>query len=229
MPIWRSRLWVFGTWAMLVCMTASPDDTNALAAEWDERYAGLTTEMRDAEPNAVLITEVSKFAPGRALDIGCGVGAEAIWLASREWDVTALDVSRVALARATARGRQAGVRVNWVRAALEDAPLRVGGYDLVTAFYPALRHSSGRAAEESLLAAVAPGGTLLVVHHADVDAEKAKPYGFDPADYLSHDDIATLLDGDWHVRVDRRQPRKTPARPELQHTHDDVLLARRLR
>lgn len=214
---------------MLSSMTASPDDTNALAAAWDERYAGLTAEMRDAEPNAVLITEVSEFATGRALDIGCGLGAEAIWLASYGWDVTALDVSRVALARATARGRQAGVSVNWARAALEDAPLRVGGYELVTAFYPALLHSAGRAAEEALLTAVAPGGTLLVVHHADVDAEKAKSYGFDPADYLSHDDIATLLDGDWHVQVDRLRPRKTPAGPELQHTHDDVLLARRLR
>lgn len=54
---------------------------------------------------------------------------------------------------------------------------------------PALRHSPGRDAQRALLAAVAPGGTLLVVHHADVDAEKAKSFGFDITDYLSHDDV----------------------------------------
>ena len=210
-------------------MAGSPDAANALAAEWDERYHGWAAELPSGEPNAVLITEVGGLKRGRALDIGCGVGAEAIWLASQGWTVTAMDVSQVALDHAAVRGRQAAVQVEWVHARLEDARLPLGGFDLVTAFYPALRHSARQDAERALLPAVAPGGTLLVVHHADVDVEKAKSYGFDPADYLSHTDIAELLGEHWQVRTDGRRPREAPNGGELRHTHDDVLRALRRR
>lgn len=211
-------------------MTGSPDDAaNTLATEWDERYTSLAAEIPDGPPNAVLIGVARELEPGRALEIGCGVGADAVWLAGQGWEVTALDVSRVALDRARARGRRAAVHVEWVCARLEDAELPEAGFDLVSAHYPALRHSPGGDAQLALLAAVAPGGTLLVVHHADVDAEKAKSYGFDIADYLSHDDIVELLDGDWDVRITRRRPREEPAGLDGQHTHDDVLLASRRR
>lgn len=212
-----------------VGMTCSPDDTNALGAEWDGRYAAVMAEMPSTAANAVLINEASDLPSGTALDIGCGLGAEAIWLASHGWNVTALDVSRVALEHAEARARQAGARVNWICASLEEAQLQGGGYDLVTAFYPALRHTAEGAAQKTLLAAIAPGGTLLVVHHANVDVKRAKSYGFDPADYLSHDDIVALLHDGWRVEVDRGRPRQTPAGPQGQHTHDDVVLARRPR
>lgn len=210
-------------------MTDSPDAANALATEWDERYTALAAEIPDGAPSAVLMGVVRELAPGRALEIGCGVGADAVWLAGQGWEVTALDVSRVALERARARGRQAGVHVEWVCARLEDAELTDAGFDLVTAHYPALRHSPGRDAQRALLAAVAPGGTLLVVHHADVDVEKAKSYGFDPADYLSHDDVVELLGDDWDVHVERRRPRDEPAGLDGQHTHDDVVRALRRR
>jgi 2-polyprenyl-3-methyl-5-hydroxy-6-metoxy-1,4-benzoquinol methylase len=210
-------------------MTDSADAANTLAGEWDERYTGLTDHLPGLKPNQVLIDSVSPLRPGRALDIGCGSGAEAVWLACRGWDVTALDVSAVALEHASRRATEAGVQVHWLRSRLEDADTRAGQFDLVTAFYPALLHSPDKGAQRALLAAVAPGGTLLVVHHADVDVEKAKSYGFDPADYLSHDDVAGLLGDDWHVQIERRRPRETPAGLEGQHTRDDVVLARRLR
>ena len=210
-------------------MTDSPDAANALATEWDERYTSLAAEIPDGAPSAVLMSVARELTPGRTLEIGCGVGADAVWLAGQGWEVTALDVSRVALERARARGRRAGVHVEWVCARLEDAELRRAGFDLVTAHYPALRHSPGRDAQRALLAAVAPGGTLLVVHHADVDVEKAKSYGFDPADYLSHDDVVELLGDDWDVHVERRRPRDEPAGLDGQHTHDDVVRALRRR
>lgn len=105
--------------------------------------------------------------------------------------------------------------MEWVHGRLEDAHLRVGGFDLVTAHYPALRHSRTHDAENALLEAVAPGGTLLVVHRADVDVERAKSHGFDHADYLSHSDIADLFDGGWDVQIDRRRLRERPTGPEL--------------
>jgi len=207
-------------------MTHSPDAA-AFAEEWDERYTSLADRIPDDTPSAVLIETAEKLTPGAALDIGCGVGSDAIWLAAQGWKSTALDVSRVALDRAAERGRRAGVDVNWVCSRLEDLPLPPGGFDLVTAHYPALLHSPGADAERALIAAVAPGGTLLVVHHADIDVDLAKAHGFDPADYLSHDDVIELLGEEWEVRVEKRRPRDVPAGIDGQHTHDDIVLARR--
>lgn len=208
-------------------MTDSTDAATALADDWDARYTALADQIPDGAPNSVLTDCAANLTPGTALDIGCGVGADALWLASHGWSVTALDVSQVALDRAAARSTSAGVDVNWVCARLEDILLPPNGFDLVTAHYPALRHAEGRDAQRALLSAVAPGGTLLVVHHADIDVDKAKSYGFDPADYLGHDDIVELLGSDWDVTVDRRRPRAIPAGLDGQHTHDDIVVARR--
>ena len=65
--------------------------------------------MWSGRPNGALVAEVAGLAPGRVLDVGCGEGADAIWLAGLDWDVTALDVSGVALDRAAQHARDAGV------------------------------------------------------------------------------------------------------------------------
>lgn len=206
-------------------MTGTP--THPLFDEWDERYHSFLDRLPAQRPNPAVVSEITGLPTGSALDIGCGVGADAVWLAGRGWDVTAIDVSGVALEHAAAAADQAGVAVSWIRSRLEDLDLPDGGFDLVTAHYPALLHSPGRDAERALLAAVAPRGLLLVVHHADIDVELAKSHGFDPAVYLLHDDVVTLFDADWEVSVDRRRARPVPAGQDGQHTHDDVLLARR--
>jgi SAM-dependent methyltransferase len=198
-----------------------------VAAEWDERYAS-TAQLGSGQPNFALVTEVSGLQPGRALDVGCGEGADTVWLAGQGWNVTALDVSQVALERAALRAREAAAQVEWVHAGLVDALVAPGGFDLVSAQYPALLRSPGHDAEHALLAAVAPGGLLLVVHHADIDVEEAKSHGFDPADYVSPTDVAALLDDDWQVRFDERRPREVPVGAGSQHTHNVVLRARRL-
>ncbi|WP_395309735.1 class I SAM-dependent methyltransferase [Mycobacterium sp. AMU20-3851] len=203
-------------------MTETPH-TEALFAEWDERYTAIVDRLPDYRPNATVVDEIGGRPPGRALDIGCGTGADAVWLASQGWDVTAIDVSQVALDRAA----EASTEVTWIRTRLEDLAMPAGGFDLVTAHYPALLHSPGRDAERALLAAVAPGGLLLVVHHADIDVELARSHGFDPAIYLLHDDVLGLLGADWDVTVDRHRLRDVPAGLDGQHTHDDVILARR--
>ena len=98
--------------------------------EWNERYAG-SNQIWSGQPNQALVTEVSELPPGRALDVGCGEGADAVWLAQRGWDVTGLDVSGVALDRARLHARDAGVVVRWVRAGLVEAGLPDRGFDLV--------------------------------------------------------------------------------------------------
>lgn len=197
--------------------------------EWDERYAA-EERLFSGRPNTVLVEEVSALAPGRALDVGCGEGADAVWLAAQGWAVTALDVSRVALDRAAANARNAGVEVTFVHDGIVEAALPPAAFDLVSAQYPALRSSASRDAERALTAAVAPGGLLLVVHHTGFDGEAAKARGFDPADYVFPADVLAVFDDDWDVRFDASRPRETPLGDgEHRHTHDSVLLARRLR
>jgi SAM-dependent methyltransferase len=197
------------------------------AADWDARYAE-ADQVWSGNPNGALVTEVAGLPPGRALDVGCGEGADAVWLAQRGWDVTALDVSQVALDRAALHARQAGVRVQWVRSGLVEASLAPRAFDLVSAQYPALRRTPTAEAERALLAAVSPGGLLLVVHHADIDADHARERGFDPADYVQPPDVAALLDDDWQLEVDETRPRTVEAGAGAGHSLDQVLRARRL-
>lgn len=196
--------------------------------EWDERYVE-SDRIWSGRPNGALVAELTGLAPGRALDVGCGEGADAVWLAGRGWDVTGLDVSSVALERAAQHARDAGVEVEWMLAGLLEADLAARVFDLVSSQYPALRATATHEAERALLAAVAPGGVLLVVHHADVDRETARAHGFDPADYVTPADVCALLDDDWTVEVDEKRARHVTGGAGAGHTHDLVLRATRIR
>jgi SAM-dependent methyltransferase len=198
------------------------------SAEWDERYGGVE-RMWSGEPNHALRQEVAGLHAGRVVDVGCGEGADAIWLASLGWEVTALDVSSVALDRARAHAAEAGVEVTWVRAGLLDAGLEAGGFDLVSAQYPALRRTPDDAAERALVDAVAPGGTLLVVHHDVSDPRHAQEHGFDPEEWVGPRDVARVLGDDWQIEVDEVRERSVTGGAGAHHTHDVVLRATRRR
>ncbi|MFE1273233.1 class I SAM-dependent methyltransferase [Streptomyces sp. NPDC058757] len=202
----------------------------AVRDEWDSRYSE-RRQLWSGQPNGALVAEVADLPPGRVLDVGCGEGADAIWLARSGWDVTALEVSGVALARAAAHARDAGVEVRWVHAGLAEAALPPASFDLVSAQYPALLRTPGSTAERALLDAVAPGGTLLLVHHAGMDERHPdQEGGFDPADYVWPSMVAALLGDDWRVEVDEERPRVVPEGGAGAHHADDVVLrARRLR
>lgn len=200
--------------------------------EWDQRYSE-NDRIWSGQPNQALVAEVADLPPGRALDVGCGEGADVVWLARQGWDVTGLEVSGVALQRARQHTDEAGVAVRWVHSGLVEAALAPAGFDLVSAHYPALLHTDDHACERALLRAVAPGGTLLLVHHVlgPVDAAHAHEHqvGFDPADYVMPDDVARLLDEDWLVQVDEVRPRHLTTGAGAGHSEDRVLRARRLR
>lgn len=145
--------------------------------------------------------------------------------------MTAVDPSGVALDRARKVAREAGVEVTWVHAGLLDMPGDTGLHDLVSAQYAVLRDTDDDAAITALLGAVAPGGTLLVVHHdmTSHDAVKAAAeHGFDPGDYAGPADVADRLGDGWAIEVDEVRPRPGPLSDDAPHVDDIVLRARRL-
>lgn len=193
-------------------------------SQWDERYGD--DQMWSGHPNEQLVVEASNLEPGTALDVGCGEGADAIWLAERGWLVTAIDVSAKALDRAARAAAAADLVVDWRPIGLEQ--IDEAAYDLVSVFYPALMRGDG-AIIETLLERVAPGGLLLVVHHAHFDRDKARDHGFDPDDYVGHQDLVaafTHREG-WQIEVAEERGRTAPDGPGAHHHSDNVLRVRR--
>src|SRR6202042_2505421 len=137
----------------------------AQAAEWDARYLESDGAKWSGRPNGRLVLEVAGLTPGRALDVGCGEGADAIWLAQGGWTVTAIDISQVALGRARAAAELARTAVAWICGDALQASFPAGEFDLVSVQYPALPKVAGEVAVRALLDTVRPGGLLLAVYH----------------------------------------------------------------
>jgi 2-polyprenyl-3-methyl-5-hydroxy-6-metoxy-1,4-benzoquinol methylase len=138
--------------------------------EFWEQFYGEREQVWSGRPNEVLVEEVEGMTPGTALDLGCGEGADSIWLAGQGWRVTGTDISQVALDRAAAHADDAGVadRITWERHDLTRS-IPTGPFDLVSAHFLHSPVDDPRdAALRAAAAAVAPGGTLLVVSHEAV-------------------------------------------------------------
>jgi SAM-dependent methyltransferase len=204
-------------------------DHEMQAAEWDARYSERDGAIWSGRPNGRLVAEVADLTPGRAIDVGCGEGADAIWLAQHGWSVTAIDVSDIALGRAREAAARAGVSVEWI---CDDAlltPLPADAFDLVSLQYPALPKTAGEAALHTLLDTVRVGGVLLAVYHDldDEHREHMKARGVDPADYFGADDVARLIGDAFTVERHATEPRIDPP-PDARHIADVVLRARRV-
>ena len=132
----------------------------------------------------------------------------------------------MALERGRAAATRADLDITWAQADVAVEPPEPGRFDLVTVHYPALRHTDDHAVIHALLAAVAPGGTLLVVGH-DVASMKDHHVGFDPDDYVQPPDIVPFLDAGWIIDVDEIRPRVNPPGHDGPDIPDVVLRARR--
>lgn len=200
----------------------------AQAAEWDARYREQDGTMWSGRPNGRLVAEVAALTAGRALDVACGEGADAIWLAQRGWTVTAIDISEVAICRAREACDLAGASVEWICGDTLQTPPPAASFDLVSMQYPALPKAAGDAAVRRLLDTVRSGGLLLAVYH-DLDhdhEEHMKSRGVDPADYVGAEDLCRLLGDDFVVERHAVEPRIDP--PDgTPHVADVVLRARR--
>lgn len=172
---------------------------------WDARYAG-ATRLWSGNPNPQLVAHVADLTPGTALDVGAGEGADAVWLATRGWQVTALDVSEVALGRVAEHAAEAGVgdRVTTLHHDLMSGAPIPGSYDLVSAqfWHPPAAERAEHVAR--IGAAVRPGGVLLIVGHHPVDLTAEMVASGHPhvGRVFTPEQIAETLTGaDWDVRV----------------------------
>ena len=202
-------------------------------AFWDDRYGG-HRHVWSGRPNPHLVSETSGLTPGRAIDVGCGEGADAIWLAQQGWEVTGTDISPVGLERAADNARAAGAeiaeRITWRQVDLfaeEWTPL--GSHQLVNSQYlhllPELRGQSMR----RLADAVAGGGDLLVAAHHPSDLEIPGLRPDMPELFCTADELAAHLDpAEWDI-VTAAAPQRTVTGPEGTPVtiRDTVLHARR--
>jgi SAM-dependent methyltransferase len=168
---------------------------------WDERYA--TEELIwKADPNRFLVEELDALAPGTALDVACGEGRNAVWLASKGWRVTGVDFSHAGLAKAQRLATDRGVEVTWVEADVVEWQAPTASFDLVVVMYLHLHAEQRRQALAHAAAALAPGGVLLVVGHDTSNLLKGTGGPQDPAVLFGPEEIVEDLSG---LRIERAE------------------------
>ena len=154
------------------------------AHDWNARYEG-SELVWSAGPNAFVVDRVGDRSPGRALDVACGEGRNALWLAEQGWDVVGVDYSDVAVDKARRIAEHRGVEVDWRVGDVTDPAVVDGTFDLVLVAYLHLPPEQMAGVLAMLAGRVAPGGALLVIgHHAD---NLERGYGGPPDRTVLHD------------------------------------------
>lgn len=182
---------------------------------WEQLWAKTLREHADKverrPPNAHLMAEVAGIPPGRALDAGCGHGAETLWLAAHGWRVTAVDFSAAALAHgrsiAEAAGADIAERVDWIEGDLATWTAAQESYDLVVCLYV---HVAGSVEEmvRRMASGVAPGGTLFLVGHRPIDPVTGGATAAAAQVQVSVEAAVAALDPDaWELVVAEERPR----------------------
>lgn len=211
-------------------MNEERDDAGSRQREdlWNERYLS-SPHIWSGRPNSQLLAEVTELEPGLALDVGCGEGADALWLAQRGWRVVATDISGVAIQRADQHARSsdplAAARIEWRKVDLLVSAPEPDTYDLVSVQFLHLPPEQRTRVFTGLAASVRPGGTLLVVSHhpSDLLTGVRRP---GPELLYAAENVAELLDASWKViaKDSRPRPATTPEGVDVT-VHDAVLRA----
>ncbi len=192
--------------------------------QWDERYSQREL-VWTAEANRFLVAEVENLAPARALDIACGEGRNAVWLAAQGWDVTGIDFSPVGIGKARLLAQEASVEVTWEVADSTMWHPPAGEFDLVIMFYLHLGPDRLAMVLGHAKDALAPGGTLLIVGHALRNLTDG--YGGPPTaeGLYGPDDLVAALDG---LTIERAEEVLRPVQADGgAHTAIDALVRAR--
>jgi len=193
--------------------------------DWNARYAQKEL-VWSAEPNRLFVAEVGPLPPGRALDLACGEGRNAVWLAGRGWRVTGVDFSDVALAKAAELAAARGVEVDWVVSDLLDYRTEPRSFDLVALLYLQLPGEELLRVVRTAVDAVAPEGTLLVIAHDSTNLTAGHGGPKDPAVLYTAEDVVPAL-GDLVVERAEAVERTVPLPEGEAVAIDAVVRARR--
>ncbi len=158
--------------------------------DWDRRWEERSHHCHD-DPVGILADELADLPPGRALDLGCGAGRSAVWLAERGWDVTGVDFSDVALGLA----RKQRPDVDWVLADLREYEPERGAFDLVLVLFVHLPPDERRALLSGAADALAPGGIAVVLGHDVENLGTGAPGPSRPEVLYTPEDTARELAG----------------------------------
>ena len=207
-------------------------DTVIDRAFWEDWYAQ-RDQVWSGDPNPHLLTDTTGLTPGRALDVGAGEGADAIWLSEQGWQVTAVDIAALPLERGRAeaerRGGDVADRITWRPADITEWEPPTGTYDLVTLQFVHLTATERAIGFRHGADAVAPGGTLLIVGHHPSDLESGIGRWPDLDRFFTPEQLVDDLDDGWDVLVAEARGRTATAPNGTPLSiHDTVLLARRL-
>ena len=174
------------------------------APEWDARYAA-TPMVWSAGPNALFAELAAGLPPGRALDVACGEGRTALWLAARGWQVRAVDFSPVGVDKGRQRAAAEGLTVDWVVADVVTADLGSERFDLVAVLYLHLLAPAMGEVLRACSAALAPGGRLVVIGHDRTNLTEGAGGPQDPAILHDPDELASAVPALQVLRCERVQ------------------------
>lgn len=181
------------------------------SAAWDARYASAPDLVWTGEPNRFAVEELADLPPGRALDLAAGEGRNAVWLAARGWDVTAVDFSPVAVDKGRRLADSRGVRVEWVTADLLEYAPPAEAFDAVLMAYLHLPAQDRAVVLARAAGALAPGGVLVVIGHDLTNLTEGIGGPQDPAILLSPEAVVAGLPG---LRIRRAERARRPVTTE---------------
>jgi SAM-dependent methyltransferase len=196
---------------------------------WDRRYADREL-VWTSEPNRFLVAETAPLPPGRALDVACGEGRNAVWLAERGWRVTGVDFSEVGLEKARGLAQAHAVQARWVAADVLAYAPEPRAFELVLVFYLQVPAAQRRAIVRTVAEAVAPGGLFLLVAHDSSNLHHGHGGPQNPAVLYTAADVAGDLEGSG-LEIERAQTVTRPVdTPDGERVAlDSLVRARRTR
>jgi SAM-dependent methyltransferase len=172
----------------------SSQNSTSRREKWDARYAAKEL-VWSAGPNALLEQEVSGLEPGAALDVACGEGRNALWLAEQGWRVTGIDFSTVGLDKARRAAEQRGVEADWLAEDVASYPLPEQGFDLVCVLFLHTDPEERGRWLANVVSAVKPGGVFLYIGHDPQNVDHGVGGPQDPQFLPSAEEISSALDG----------------------------------